>query len=325
MKKGIFITRTLIFIVLSAVIFIACKKTIHGYISDQIFYQVNPFDVQQGQTVVSSSLVTNGSTQPLHVQVLGLHDANGRDVMDIFTTPQSITTFSGEVTYNDSTEESLKAKLHDSLVSPFNIAEIGGRLQFTSATSYLDPGSYNLDISVSNVRGTKILQDACQINIVPSVYYVLSSAPYSYLMDTITQVRTYSTPNIQVEREIEGPAIITFKWLDADGKTFNPKNGEVLSRPGLASFQNWDPYYDVQLTDTAFVFQYPDNVPTFPAFTTALVGTTTEVGYACYYRIPAQYLKEPGQESRTGYYMYFPNAVGSYHVTIQVTDAHKKD
>jgi len=302
----------------------ACEKIVHGYLSDRIFYQVNPFNVVQGQTAVSAALVTDGSTTPLHVTLLAFRDANGHNVDTAFTTPQKITTFSGNISYNDSTEEALRAKLKDSMVQPFNIAETGGRLQFTSATTAVTPGTYVMDISVSNVRGTKVIDSACTINLTPVEFYALPGAPYGYLFDTATAARAYNVPEITVTRDIAGPAVITFKWTDEDGKVFDPAAGEVRTRSGLASFQNWDPFYDVVLTDTAFQFKYPDHVPLFPVFPTAKVGSGTQDGYFCYYVVPAKYVLEPGQDARVGYAINFPNAIGAYYVTIRMVGVHKK-
>ena len=301
-----------------------CEKTIHGYLSDRIFYQVNPFNVVQGQTAVSASLVTDGSTTPLHVTLLAFRDATGKNVDTAFTTPQKITTFSGSISFNDSTEEALRAKLKDSMVQPFNIASTGGRLQFTSATTAVTPGSYVMDISVSNVRGTKVINNACTINLTPVESYALPGAPYGYLLDTITQARVYNVPEITVIHDASGPAVITFKWTDEDGKVFNPSAGEVRTRAGLASFENWDPFYDVVLTDTAYQFKYPDHVPLFPVFPTAKVGSATQDGYFSYYVVPAKYVLEPGQDARVGYAINFPNAIGSYNVTIRMVGVHKK-
>ena len=183
-----------------------------------------------------------------------------------------MTVFSGNVTYNDSTPETLRAKLKDSLVAPFSVNPLGGRLQFTGTTTYIPQGLYTMDVEVNNVRGTKKLTEVCDINIQPTEYFVQTGSAYSYLIDTITQVRANFAPEVKAVRNAGGPAVITIKWVDENGKVFNPARGEVLARAGLASFQNWDPYYDVQLTDTAFVFQYPGKVPVFPVFNPAQIG-----------------------------------------------------
>ena len=169
-----------------------------------------------------------------------------------------------------------------------------------------------------------MIKDAAVIIIEPTESFIQNFPPYNYLLDTTTQNRVYTTPDVSVIRDPSGPSVITFKWVDEDGKVFNPKGGEVVERPGLASFENWDPYYDKQLTDTSFTFQYPEHVPAFPVFSQALVGAGSQVDDWCYYRIPAKFVAEPKQESRTGFSFKFPNPVGSYHITIREVGVHKK-
>ena len=302
-----------------------CKKQAVGFLSDNLYYLENPFFVAQGVTTVSGSLVADGSTAPMQVTLTGIREKkSGKSVDSVFLKPQLMTVFSGNVTYNDSTPDGLRSKLKDSLVAPFSINPIGGRLQFTGTTTFIPQGSYTMDVDVSNVRGTKTLTEACDINILPTEYFVQAGTPYSYLNDTVTQARVYATPELTATRNAAGPAVITIKWVDENGKVYNPAKGEVQARAGLASFQNWDPYYDVQLTDTAFVFQYPDRVPVFPVFNPAQVGAGVQADYWCYYRIPAAYIAEPGQEYRLAFAFKLPNAVGTYNVTIKTVGGHRK-
>lgn len=302
-----------------------CKKQATGFLSDNLYYLENPFAVAQGVTTVSASLVSDGSTAPLKVSLLSVREKkSGKSADSAFLKPQQLTVFSGNVTYNDSTPETLKAKLKDSMVAPFSVNPVGGRLQFTGTTTFIPQGLYTMDIEVNNVRGMKKITEACDINIMPTEYFVQAGTPYSYLNDTISQARTYFVPELSAKRDAAGPALITIKWVDENGKVFSPAKGEVLARAGLASFTNWDPYYDVKLTDTAFVFQYPDKVPVFPVFNPASIGGGVQADYWCYYRIPAANIAEPGQEYRLAFSFKLPNAVGTYNVTIKTVGGHKK-
>jgi len=303
----------------------SCKKQDTGFLSDNLYYLENPFSVAQGVTTVSASLVTDGSTAPLQVKLLGIREVkSGKSADSLFLKAQPLTVFSGNVTFNDSTPDVLRAKLKDSMVAPFSINPIGGRLQFTGTTTFIPQGTYTMDISVQNVRGAKTITNACDINILKTEYFVQTGAAYSYLLDTITQARAYGVPELTAARDVAGTAVITIKYVDDNGKVFNPLKGEVQARAGLASFQNWDPYYDVQLTDTALVFQYPDHVPAFPVFNPCQVGSGIQADYWCYYRIPAASIAEPGQEYRVGFAFQLPNAVGTYNITVKAVGAHKK-
>jgi hypothetical protein len=315
----------LLAILAATVITGSCNKQAVGFLSENLYYLENPFFVAQGVTTVSASMVTDGSTAPLQVKLLGIREKkSGKSADSAFLKPQQMTVFSGNVTYNDSTPETLRSKLKDSLVAPFSVNPIGGRLQFTGTTTFIPQGLYTMDVDVSNVRGMKTLTEACDINILPTEYFVQAGTSYSYLNDTITQGRVYATPELTATRNASGPAVITIKWVDENGKVYNPAKGEVQARAGLASFQNWDPYYDVQLTDTAFVFQYPDKVPVFPVFNPALVGVGIQADYWCYYRIPAAYIAEPGQEYRLAFAFKLPNAVGTYNIIIKTVGGHRK-
>lgn len=313
-------------LLIAAVFAASCSKVEKGFLSPNLYYVENPFSVKQGVTKVSSPLSIDGSTTPVSVSLLEIREKkSGKNVDSVFLSKQTMTVFAAPITYADSTVASLDGKLKDSSIAPFSINPIGGRLQFTANSTYIPQGVYTIDLKVSNIRGEQTLKDICDISIEPTEFFSKGGAEYGYLMDTITAARIYTVPDITAVRQEGGAAKIIIKWVDEDGKLFNPKAGEVLARPGLASFQNWDPYFKQELTDTAFVFQYPDHVPVFPLFNPALViGTTTQADYWCYYRIPAAFVKEPGMEHRTGFSFYFPNAVGTYIVTIKEQGVHKK-
>lgn len=304
---------------------LACQKVMKGYLSDDIYYLSNPMTVPQGVVTVSESLVANGSTAPLSVSLLGITNMQtGKRVDSLFLSPKALQVYKSAVTYADSTLAALRSKIGDSLVAPFGVSPIGGRMQFTGTTLYIPQGSYSMDLSVSNIRGARVFKNICEIDIVPTRFFIQTGAAYGYLLDTITQGRSNISPVLDATRNESGDAKIIIKWEDADGNVFNPKAGEVTSRNGLPSFQSWDPYYKVELTDTAFVYQYPDKVPVFPVFNPALVNGTTYTDYWCYYKMPAKYVVEAGQEARVGFAFNFPNATGTYEVTIKVGGVHKK-
>lgn len=249
----------------------ACQKVVHGYLSDNIYYQVNPFIVQQGVTTVSSSLILNGSTAPLHVTLKSLRDSAGNNADSILRKPQTITTYTTALTSDDTTLALLKGKLKDSLVRPFNIAEIGGRLQFTAATLYVPAGKYTMDLSVSNVNGERDLKNACTIVITP-LTNTYETGYFSYRPNdpvSNTQLfRTESDPfyssfdiNFQPASDFTR---IVLKFVDKNGKPFNPKNGEVSdwsnvpkATTSFPKLSYWAPFYPAQQTDSTIVQQIP--------------------------------------------------------------------
>lgn len=254
---------------------LACQKRVHGYLSDNIFYQVNPFDVQQGVTTVSGSLVLNGSSAPLHVTLAALRDAHGNNADSILRTPRSIKTFKGTMDYTDSTLALFNAKLNDSLVRPFNIAEIGGRLQFTAATNYVPAGTYNMDLIVSNVNGERFLKDICEINITPITEPYKINYRRLQIWDA-TKSNPTTTWDNDVNSSIEvtyvsgtEQAAIIYKFVDKNGKAFNPKSGEVKPwSTNTAHLHNWAPYYPEIATDSTLVQQLPYSGLPLPYYTT---------------------------------------------------------
>ncbi|BAV05550.1 hypothetical protein SAMN05421788_1054 [Filimonas lacunae] len=257
---------------------IACQKKVRGYLSDDIFYTVNPFEVQQGVTAVSGSLVLNGSSAPLHVELAALRDADGNDADSILRTPRSIKTFKGTLDYTDSTLALFNAKLNDSLVRPFNIADIGGRLQFTAATTYVPAGTYNMDLVVSNINGEKYLKDACQITIKPVAepYKINWRRVQIWDVTKTTVLQGWDNDancpvDVQYVSGTEQAAIV-YKFVDKNGKAFNPKNGEVKAwSTSLPTLHNWAPYYPLVLTDSTLVQQLPYSGLAFPYYTNVLL------------------------------------------------------
>lgn len=258
----------------------SCQKIVHGYLSDDVFYQVNPFEVQQGVTTVSGPLILNGSTAPLSVEILSLTDAQGNDAKSVLTTPQTITTFKSPITSDDTTLDLLNSKIQDSSVSPFNIGAIGGRLQFTAATSYVPAGTYNLGIKISNVNGQKEIPNACSIIIKPlDTYY--SVAYFSLRTNDATgtnQIARSDNDETDLSYSIDysnsqSDNKIILKFVDKNGTLFDPKNGEVAdwsndskSTTYFPKLQYWAPYYKTEYTDTALVQQLPNLSFSFPYF-----------------------------------------------------------
>lgn len=259
---------------------LGCQKVIHGYISDNIYYQVNPFAVQKGVTTVSSSLILNGSTAPLHVELLALRDSAGNDADSLLRTPRTIMTYKNTVTYMDTTLDMFNAKLNDSAVSPFNVAEIGGRLQFTAATSYVPSGSYYMDLKVSNVNGERVLNNACKI-MLKSLSSTFTTGYFSYryyrdeaktdLFRTESDA-TYSTFDIAY-KETPGVNQIIFKWVDKNGTPFNPQKGEITDHANapaattsFPTIHQWAPFYPSEYTDTAIIQKLPVVNFSFPYF-----------------------------------------------------------
>ncbi|WDF55852.1 hypothetical protein [Mucilaginibacter sp. KACC 22063] len=262
-------TQIRIFTILAIVAIYSCKKIPEGYISNLIFYNQNPLTVSQGNTTVSNDIVTNGSTLPFYVDLLSIKDASGKDASDYMLKPDTVKVFSkGGITSSDTTLASLKLKLKDSLLAPFSINRIGGRLQFTRATTYVPIGTYSIDVRVQNVKGSQVLNHACTINVIPNQADTLSYLAYNYSDAKFTSFTGQPASNLKVSitHIANGPDQIIYVWKDKNGTYFNPSKGEITGRPGRPNWGDWNPYYPSLKTDTSIVYPYPGGVPQMPLF-----------------------------------------------------------
>ncbi|EHQ26538.1 hypothetical protein BDD43_0593 [Mucilaginibacter gracilis] len=307
--------------VVSTMAILSCNKIKTGFISDNIYYNVNPFTVAQGNTAVSAGLVIDGSTTPLNVKLLSVRNmADNQDASKYLLTKDTIRIYKGTVTADDSTLALLGAKLKDSTLAPFSVNSIGGRLQFTQASKFVPIGSYNIDLQVSNIRGTRILNNACKINVVGSIPDTITYKAYNHSDATYTNFTGFAASllNIKVTYIPGGPDKIIYVWKDKNGKSWNPANGEVIGRPGRPNFADFDPYFPVAKTDTSLEYRYPGGVPIFPLFT-ASKNYPGYIGGPYYYSIVGKHT-DVGMAVNTTLTVGFFLTKGTFVVTTTVTD-----
>lgn len=306
----------------------ACKKPEVGYLSDHIFYLVNPLRVEQGKTTYTSPIVGNGSTNPLSVKLLKVKDEEGNDITENFTEPRMIYTFVDQITNEDNTLEKLGSKIKDSLVTAFQVNPIGGRLEFSPATSYLPTGKFNIDVEVSNSKGIVQLLDACEIELIPLetthdvAYKRLNNADGSIYYTEDSQVYVEVTH----ESGTEGSWCI-YKFVDKNGEIFSPAGGDVVRRSTTYPyFTDWNPYYPLTVTDTELVHQMPDYGITFPYFSVLYVGGSRweDENMRNDFRIPAGKLNETSSDL-FGLISFKFYTSGTYTITTHLRAFTKKN
>ncbi|HEX8019058.1 hypothetical protein [Mucilaginibacter sp.] len=298
-----------------------CQKVPKGFISDNIFYNINPFTVSQGITTVSTGLVIDGSTTPLNVKLLAVRDmATGKDASGILLKLDTIRVFKGTVDYNDSTEALLNLKLKDSTLAPFSVNGIGGRLQFTQATKFVPLGNYNFDIQVSNIRGTKIINNACKIIVQGASPDTLTYLAYNQSDSKFTTfvTKAASLLDVKITHNAAGPNKIIYVWKDKNGNSFNPSKGEVTGRPSRPTWADWDPYYPQLKTDTSLEYGYPAGVPQMPVFSAAknYPGFGTAITY---YSIAGTH-NDAGANANTTFTINYNLTKGTFVVVVKVKD-----
>jgi hypothetical protein len=262
------------------------KQPQEGFLGNKFFYLSNPFTGTKGRVVTSVPIQADGSTYPLTVKLLAVRNRAGQ-VTDILTKEYEIPIYKGEVTPADSTPELLAAKLGTAMYKPFNVNANGGRLELSPATAYADTGTYDFDIQVTNMKGSKDLKSIAKVILTPSVPFqvVRQFANTNTPGQELTFV-TQANFAVTLERK-DGPNVIIIKFVDKNGVPFNPKTGQVLPRVGTPTalryeFKQLSPYYAEEKTDTALVFKYPAKTPTYPLF-------TLNNAYLSSYRIPAAF------------------------------------
>ena len=274
------------FFILFLCIFVSCVKPEIGFLSDNIYYLPNPFVASKGSVTTSKPLQTDGSSGPISVKLLAVRNKQTGTSADQLLQEREIQVFTGTVTSADNTLELLNKKLTKKMVKPLNIAPIGGRIEVSQASEFVDTGSYQLDIEVANVRGTRVINNVVEIRLIGKKDYdLLSSSNTTSLPNDETTFTTVANGlPVTITYLPIGPNKIILKFIDKNGLPFNPKAGQVIRRGDRPHFADLDPYYPEEKTDTALVFQYPA-VP-FPMFTNLDKYGASFNSYLNYYRIP---------------------------------------
>jgi hypothetical protein len=312
-----------ILICVAVVAIVSCSKVPRGYLATNMFYTANPYSASQGVATVSASLVANGSSTPLYVQLLAVRNlTTGADVTKLFSATDSVVAFKSAPDYTDSTLAKLNAKLTKSVAQAFSLADNGGRLQFTAASRNIPIGSYVMDIKATNEKGSITIPNACKINVIQprpdsilstgytqanSVYAVVSSPPVSNLKVTMVRIPT-------------GPNKVVWVFKDKNGANFNPAQGQVVNRPSRPYWHDWVPYYPQVKTDTSLEYAYPANVPSIP-----IISASSYAGYAT----GVTYWAVVGPANSTGNWLdgvvtpAIYVTTGTYVITLKFTDATK--
>ncbi len=273
--------------VLCAILY-CCKKQEVGFLSDKLFYRANPFVAMKGRVTTSAPLEVDGSTQPLNVKLLAVRGESNQNIESL-SKENEIAIYKAEIRSTDTTLDMINAKLGFANYKPFNVNSIGGRLEVTPASVYADTGTYVFDIEVSNVSGAKTVNNVSKLRLTPAVPYTITRTGFVSTSTPNQEVTFTNLPASAITTtvtRIDGPNRVIIKFVDKNDIPFRPSANEVIPRPNSGStiryhFGQFDPYYPVTKTDTAFVYQYPDKVPAFPLF--SLGGLNV---YTNFYRIP---------------------------------------
>jgi hypothetical protein len=246
-----------------------CTTVETGFLSKNLYYIDNPLYTTQGTVTVSTSLVVDGSTLPMTIELTKVTNEGGEDVTEMVSKPDSIIGFSGSITYADSTLALLNAKLVKTIAVPLSVNKTGGRIQLTPATKSIPTGEYDLSLKASNVRGTVDLPNICKVIVTGSGdTYTDFGGAYAGAFDPSTGVYLYGVglelPKVKFTKTDVNKII--YKFLDKDGNKYNPKAGGLTVRKNRWTMKQFDPYFKEVLTDSTVEYGYPTVPNTFPVF-----------------------------------------------------------
>lgn len=331
--KNIYRSILLALLTITVVVF-SCKKPEIGYISDFLSYIPNEISVPQGQPFFTDPIVPDGSTVPLTVKLLSIRDtATGNEVPSDLLQERDVLSYTGEVTPADNTIELLAQKIKRAKFPPFRINPIGGRLEFSAATSFLPASTYVIDVEATNTKGTKQLPKACTFTLVPKQSFNASFGEVTLQSQASNEPNPTAnyfydipgSPAITATRDANGPNKIIFEFIDGKGNSFNPQAGEITTLGGVDQFGGkhfdfsmFDPYYPVVKTATSLEFKYPDLAPEFPLFRLA---DNDFLGYRLIYKIPAAFNKRDRNIKITFSIRFFD--AGTWNVKITMAPIEK--
>jgi hypothetical protein len=273
------------FTLIAAAALYGCAKSVEkGFLSDNLIYNPNPFTAVKGRTTTSGPMQVDGSTPPFNVTLLALRSKHNKPITAL-EKEYEIAVFKGNITELDSTIELVNKKIGTAMYKPITINPIGGRIQVSPASNFIDTGTYVIDVEVSNMAGKKTKLNAAEIKIVPA------SIPYEITSQSVTtspaNAETFTSASgftVTITRIATPENRIVMKFVDKNDVPFNPKDGQLIPRADRPTFAKYDPYYNEVKTDTAVIYQYPAKLPLFPLFPVNVSGGV--YNNISYYRIP---------------------------------------
>ncbi len=297
-KKYKKIIAAIVFIaIVFTVVLSACTKYQNGFLSPYVQYAVSDFSIIRGRVSTSYSLITDGSSIPLHVKWIHIYDSTGKIVDDIFSKKYLVGVWTSA--YNNKTDKdyaSIIAKRGTDSLPPIVVNETSGTISSNSGSLNLPLGTYTMDFQITNSASTEVLKKLMTLHILDGK--PLETAPEQGAFangraKTNTAPVTYffngqNNPFVAytIKRYADTPNVFILKFTDRNGVPFNPETSEIIKRPAtglnpdppfLQNLQDYAPDTYVA-TDTAISIKYP-LVP----FPIASLGN----GYNMYYNIRA--------------------------------------
>lgn len=323
MKKKIIIASLAV-----AALAAACSKIDVGFLSDTIRYKDRVIYAKRGLSLTLSDRINaDGSTPPISFEMSNLRNkATGAAAPKEFFTEYEVLVFKeGDVfdPQKDTTVELLNKKRELKKMTPMVFNKISGQISFNRASANLPLGLYTFDLKATNSRGTKEYPAFADINVVdPTTDDVFSltytAASGSNAAEVFTGIKA---PRVTATKVSNDGARVILKYVDKNGRTFNPAAGMIVKRGDRPFFETHAKFNPVKYTDTAMICDF--EVAPFPL--RPYITPSTDWGYLIYYRIPAAYVSIDGLPNNAanpvvGFQLKIE---GTYVVQVQLTDAQR--
>ncbi|GGZ28021.1 hypothetical protein GCM10007049_21160 [Echinicola pacifica] len=294
MKKTLFI----LFISYMAVV--SCTPPEIGYLSEDIHSNQDTIYVPRGGFSVAARPAIENSTAPMEWEIVGFTDLDGNPNNELLDEHQIRIwkeSFNGDT---DTTLALAEQKLELSNEPSILINKVSGEFAFTQATKFVEGDIFKVDVQVSNIKGSKLLQDFAVIKMQPfqpvefpvemrsRLLFDSDNGNYIAHTGTITGPNDENIPStldgtnpyFSIQKISEEPAYsvqVNMVIQDSYGETLNP-NKVTFYPSGSSYLQNYhDNSVETITDDQQTSFFLP--APPFPQYGRNYTGNSSYLMY----------------------------------------------
>jgi len=235
------IKRIGLFVLVLASITWACREIEVGYLSDYIKYQNPVLYLKPGVDYRTGPLMEDGSTMPLHVEMLEIRNAETGQIAEDLLTPRPVIDWIEKYDYyTDTTEAQVLAKLKSVDKPAFEINNISGQMIWNKNTDFAEGTKYEFDLKISNIKGEKIYKNIGQVEFLPPEPITFQNSTFMRIIGPTGYILNWQVPVEAMKNGTTDECVITkisdetapgitvrIKVVDKNDTPFNPATGEV--------------------------------------------------------------------------------------------------
>ncbi|WP_349314205.1 DUF5007 domain-containing protein [Chitinophaga sp. MM2321] len=272
-------------VLLVALLVAGCKKIEEGFLSDGLYVPDSPIRIERGNPFQkTSSIIADGTTQPMTVKLLDIRRAGTKKHADEFYREYPVYVYTTAIDPAvDTTIEQVDAKRVLKPMKPFEFLE-SGQFIFNGATDSLPVDvDYEYDVEVTNVAGTKTFTNIGVMRTFDPPLSELKAQGCSWFQDFATTNGTMGDLKVNISKVADTGTLVMVKITDQFGVPFNPKSGEIIQRGDRPTFESYAKFHPVQYTDSTMICNF--EITPFPVKEIPGYG-----GFLMYYRIPSDFV-----------------------------------